>query len=192
MKDETNSASTSAERPFAPGDLATLEAFVNTVDLATGADELDSPAALAGWLGRHNLLTGEAAADAADLGDALALREALRSLLYANCCGGDVDEARATLDRLAGRCSLCMRLGPDGMLQLEPVQGGVAGALARLLAIAFAAAAAGTWQRLKACRNTGCRWAFYDTSKNRSGAWCNMAVCGNRAKVRAYQQRRKR
>jgi predicted RNA-binding Zn ribbon-like protein len=30
---------------------------------------------------------------------------------------------------------------------------------------------------------------FYDRSKNRSGRWCVMAECGNRAKVRAYRER---
>ena len=46
------------------------------------------------------------------------------------------------------------------------------------------------WKRLKACRLHTCEWAFYDHTKNRSGAWCNMAVCGNRAKARAYRERR--
>ena len=45
----------------------------------------------------------------------------------------------------------------------------------------------GTWRRLKACREDTCQWAFYDRSKNRSGTWCSMAVCGNRAKARAYR-----
>ena len=49
----------------------------------------------------------------------------------------------------------------------------------------------GTWARLKACRWDTCQWAFYDTSKNRSGSWCSMAVCGNRAKAAAYRRRRR-
>jgi len=53
------------------------------------------------------------------------------------------------------------------------------------------AIADGSWARLKVCRSDSCRWAFYDASKNRSGAWCTMAVCGNRNKVRAYQRRRR-
>ena len=43
----------------------------------------------------------------------------------------------------------------------------------------------GTWSRLKACREDDCHWAFYDRSRNRSGQWCVMAVCGNRNKARA-------
>ena len=53
------------------------------------------------------------------------------------------------------------------------------------------AMADGTWPRLKACAAHNCEWAFYDTSKNRSRTWCNMAVCGNREKARAYRQRQR-
>jgi predicted RNA-binding Zn ribbon-like protein len=38
-------------------------------------------------------------------------------------------------------------------------------------------------------RNHGCRWAFYDYSKNRSASWCLMQLCGNRRKIRAYRER---
>ena len=47
----------------------------------------------------------------------------------------------------------------------------------------------GTWQRLKACGNPDCRWAFYDRSHSRAGAWCDMATCGNRIKNRRLRQR---
>jgi predicted RNA-binding Zn ribbon-like protein len=53
----------------------------------------------------------------------------------------------------------------------------------------FDAIAAGTWGRLRACPT--CQWAFYDTSRNRSSRWCDMAVCGNRAKQHAFNQRRR-
>jgi len=62
--------------------------------------------------------------------------------------------------------------------------------LAPIVAIVYEAMVNGTWERLKACPADDCHWAFYDRSKNRSGTWCNMAVCGNRAKVRAYRERR--
>jgi predicted RNA-binding Zn ribbon-like protein len=42
---------------------------------------------------------------------------------------------------------------------------------------------------LKICTNDECQWAFYDHSRNRSGAWCTMAVCGNRMKGRAFRRR---
>ena len=47
----------------------------------------------------------------------------------------------------------------------------------------------GHWQRMKACRNERCRWVFYDHSRNRTGTWCSMRICGNRNKVRAHRAR---
>jgi predicted RNA-binding Zn ribbon-like protein len=44
-------------------------------------------------------------------------------------------------------------------------------------------------ERMKICGN--CGWLFLDRSKNRSRSWCDMAVCGNRAKAGRHRQRRK-
>jgi predicted RNA-binding Zn ribbon-like protein len=65
----------------------------------------------------------------------------------------------------------------------------VAGALGRLLGIVVAAVGTGEWSRVKTCRNPDCRWAFYDSTRNRSAVWCDMAVCGSRAKSRRYYAR---
>lgn len=43
--------------------------------------------------------------------------------------------------------------------------------------------------RLKICPN--CGWLFLDRSRNRSRAWCDMAVCGNRAKASRHYRRRR-
>jgi len=45
--------------------------------------------------------------------------------------------------------------------------------------------------RVKQCAGRGCGWLFLDTSKNGSRRWCEMEVCGSRAKARAYYARRK-
>jgi predicted RNA-binding Zn ribbon-like protein len=44
-------------------------------------------------------------------------------------------------------------------------------------------------QRLKICPN--CGWLFLDRSKNKSRAWCDMTVCGNRAKARLHYRKKK-
>jgi predicted RNA-binding Zn ribbon-like protein len=49
----------------------------------------------------------------------------------------------------------------------------------------------GTWPRLKACGNPDRRWAFYDRSHSRVGAWCDMNTCGNRIKNRKLRQRQR-
>ncbi|HAT18121.1 MAG TPA: hypothetical protein DCS76_10030 [Gemmatimonadetes bacterium] len=35
----------------------------------------------------------------------------------------------------------------------------------------------------------GCLWLFIDKSRNRSRRWCDMADCGNQAKVRRFRER---
>lgn len=47
-------------------------------------------------------------------------------------------------------------------------------------------------ERVRLCDDEKCRWAFLDTSRNRSRRWCDMKVCGNRAKVRRFHARTKR
>ncbi len=43
--------------------------------------------------------------------------------------------------------------------------------------------------RVRECAADNCAWLFLDRSKNRSRRWCDMAVCGNRDKVRRFRQR---
>jgi predicted RNA-binding Zn ribbon-like protein len=174
----------------APGELEHVRAFVNTIDLEQGAEELTGPGELAAWLAEHGLAPAGLVATNADVEYAIGLREALRAVLLAHNADGFVPAGVASaLDRAAARSELRLRFDKTGSGTLEPEADGVDGALGRLLAIIHRSAADGTWTRLKACRDDTCEWAFYDNTKNRSGAWCNMAVCGNRAKARAYRER---
>ena len=74
---------------------------------------------------------------------------------------------------------------------LEPRGAGVAAAYGAIVAIAFVSAFDGSFDHLKLCADETCRSAFYDRSKNRSGRWCSMSTCGNRAKVRAWRERQR-
>jgi predicted RNA-binding Zn ribbon-like protein len=175
----------------APGALEHVRAFVNTVDIEQGTEALSSPPALIEWLRERELLDAGASATELDLRHAVELREALRAILLAHNGGGEVPAAAArTLDETAARADLQLRFLADGTPVIGPRAAGVDGALGRLLGIVNDAVSHGHWGRLKACREHSCEWAFYDHTKNRSGAWCNMQVCGNRAKARAYRERR--
>jgi predicted RNA-binding Zn ribbon-like protein len=174
----------------APDDLGLVQRFVNSADLETGEEELESPTALSAWLAERGLLAQGTRTTAAELERAKEVREGLRGLLLAHNGGVTDPEAVKRLERVASQAVL--RAGfAGGAPRLEPAAKGVDGALARLLAIVTAAAAEGSWQRLKACADEGCRWAFYDRTKNRSGRWCSMAACGNQQKARAYRERAK-
>lgn len=176
----------------APGRLEKVRAFINTLDVEEGTEQLDSPRALSRWFEHEGLLTGRADATAADLENAIRLREALRAIVLAHNSGDAIPEgAVATLDDTVCRARLVLRFRDSGSAVLEPEARGVDAGLGRLLSIVQAAIADGSWRRLKACRLDTCEWAFYDHTKNRSGAWCNMDVCGNRAKGRAYRERRR-
>lgn len=174
----------------APGDLELVQAFVNTADLEDGTDALADPAGLREWLTGRDLLSPGDPVDEADVTRAAEVREALRALLRANN-GEPLDpSAPEVLDAASRRAGLALRFEQGGRSVLAPTAGGVDGALGRLLTVASDAMASGLWDRLKACRAHPCHWAFYDSTRNRSGVWCSMRVCGNRTKVRAYRKRR--
>ncbi len=175
----------------APGELEHVRAFVNTLDVEDGTEEFATPETLASWLEGQGLIEPGTRASARDLTRARELREALREVLLSHTLGAPApEEACATLERAANRGRVSLRFDEQGDSTLEPDAGGVDGSLGRLLAIVHGSRADGTWRRLKACREHTCEWAFYDHTKNRSGTWCNMAVCGNRSKARSYRERR--
>jgi predicted RNA-binding Zn ribbon-like protein len=43
--------------------------------------------------------------------------------------------------------------------------------------------------RIRRCEGERCVLLYYDTSRNRSRRWCDMAACGNRAKAAAHYRR---
>jgi predicted RNA-binding Zn ribbon-like protein len=45
------------------------------------------------------------------------------------------------------------------------------------------------FSRIKQCRGNHCGWLFFDSTKNKSRQWCDMSVCGNRAKASALRAR---
>jgi predicted RNA-binding Zn ribbon-like protein len=176
----------------APGELNHVRRFVNTLDLEDGSDDIAKPGALRDWLAERGLIDERSELTDADVRQAHAVREALRKLLLAN--NGDALDPAAVeaLNAAAKGAELQVRVAPDGSARLAPVRGGIDAAIGRLLAIVHTAMADGTWPRLKACAlHESCEWAFYDWSKNRSGTWCDMKVCGNRAKARAFRERHK-
>jgi predicted RNA-binding Zn ribbon-like protein len=172
-----------------PNRLGLVVDFVNTARRLEGGDELASTQAVGDWLQEHGLLDGAADLSEGDGGTAIAVREALRSLMLANN-GGPADAgAAAVLEGAVCRGDLGLHFTPDGEVCFRPGVAGFDGALAALLVPVADAVRDGTWSRVKACRSDECQWAFYDRSRNRSGVWCDMASCGNRTKVRAYRAR---
>ena len=184
----TENVSTPSEPDGAPGDLERLMRFVNTLDVESGEDEIGTASALAGWLRGAGLPAGKIASD--DVPRAHEVREALRKLMLAN--NGELLDpgAVARLKAAGRRATLAIDFDDHGHTSLEPACGGVDAAIGELLSIVAHSQAEGTWHRVKACLADPCQWAFYDHSRNRSRTWCSMEVCGNRAKARAYRERK--
>ena len=166
-----------------------LVAFVNTLDLEDGSDEIGDPERLRAWVEEQ---TGEylPAPDREVHRRILALRESLRALLRGNN-GGEVGErALGPLHEAAERSRYRTAFGADGTLTIAPARTDFSGFEARLLLAIERLQSHGAWPRLKACTDAGCQWAFFDATRNRSRTWCSMEECGNKEKTRRYRARR--
>lgn len=174
----------------APGSLELVRSFVNSIDLER-PETLDAFADLGGarvWLADAGL--DSAGLDPAGLLELQALRETMRAALLAHTGEGD---ERATWEALAkqlGSVRLEVSFAPTGQAELGPAErSGALGLRGALAAAVYDSLRDGTWRRLKVCRKHSCLFAFYDRTKNGSGAWCSMETCGNRVKA---QRRRAR
>ena len=180
-----------ADREKADGVLGLIQAYVNTVDLETGAEALKDPNTLGAWLVARKLMEPGQAADAGDLKHAIAVREAIRGVIGANSGARVYPVDVATLNEAIAASRLRARFGSDGKARLESEAEGVEGALGRIVAAVFAAMSEDDWTRLKVCDSRSCRWVFYDRSRNHSSRWCKMASCGNRQKAKRFRERSK-
>ncbi|ARX83959.1 MULTISPECIES: CGNR zinc finger domain-containing protein [Streptomyces] len=165
------------DRAPAPGGLALIQDLVNTLDIEARTDELDTEA------GRERFGLAPADVDAAR-----ELRESLRAVCLAHAGHAPHQEVRPLGELLAGAPLLVRVDGSDGAASLVPAAPGPL--VSRVAAAVAEAVVAGTWSRLKGCEAETCRWAYYDRSPGGRGRWCDMGVCGARAKMRAYRARR--
>ncbi|MFI2434558.1 CGNR zinc finger domain-containing protein [Streptomyces sp. NPDC018693] len=162
-----------SERASAPGGLALVEALVNTLDIESGADALDT----ADGRARFGLTE-------ADVAGAHELRESLRAVLLAHA-GHPPHRAVTPLGELLAAAPLYLAVDErDGSASLRADEGPL---LSRIATAVAEALVEGTWTRLKACEAVTCHWAYYDRSPAGRGRWCSMRVCGAREKMRRYR-----
>jgi predicted RNA-binding Zn ribbon-like protein len=84
-----------------------------------------------------------------------------------------------------------LQLAPDGSVRCQPQETGQQALVTLVLAALYEGQLAGTRMRLKTCRNPQCPLAFYDRSRNASGVWCSVRICGNAINLRAHRERRR-
>ena len=170
----------------APGQLERARRFINTVNHLHAREYLPD----GGEFRRICLELGlpdPGRVTAPQLARVKEVREALRALAAAHNDGPSAPST-AALARQARRSGLRVSFAGDAAPIVVEGSGTdrVLGAVLTLIAEAMRD---GHWQRMKACRNPHCRWVFYDHSRNRTGIWCSMRICGNRSKVRAHRAR---
>jgi len=185
------------EDKLAPMPLLLVQAFVDTLDRDLGTDVFARADEARAWLADAGLRVPDPdrpeVGFAGDLQLARNARESIRSLIGRNT--GDeplTEDELAPLEKVLDHAQPRLDVAADGQVRLGPALPArtLADGLMDLLLIIRDAQADGSWSRLKLCGNPDCRWAFYDRSRPGSGAWCDMASCGNRIKNRNLRARR--
>jgi predicted RNA-binding Zn ribbon-like protein len=182
----SHAAPTAPVPKLGPPHVALLISFTNSEDHELHTDDLTTRAELTRWLLDHGLLERRVASTDDELALARRLRASLHDALVANHDGSCQYTALE-----AAAAQLPLRLsGSADQPGLRPLHDGIRGALSRVLIAVNSSVADDTWRRLKICAADDCRWAYLDTTKNRSRAWCEWG-CGNKAKTRSYRARKK-
>lgn len=144
-------------------DESLLVDFLNTVDVEEGTDALETESGLVAWADHHGVQAGDRA-------EAVTIRDALRSLVS----GGQPALPHVSLQPACEGEGVCLRSDT---------------AAEAALAAAVVLSIRGRIARVKLCASETCRFAYFDSSRNGSRAWCSMEVCGNRAKARSFRAR---
>jgi predicted RNA-binding Zn ribbon-like protein len=152
-----------------------------------------SPVEEADWLGKRVTERADLAADL--LGQAVALRDAIHDIGVALGHRAEPPEAAlAALSALHARCVAKAELAPGvascrwtWSIPASPVEG----ALGPIALAAVRLFTEGDFDRIRECAGHACGWLFYDRSKNNRRRWCEMEVCGNRAKQKRLAARRR-
>ena len=161
---------------------ARLLAFLASARTSEG-DALRDPRRARVWCEAHALDPGRRPLDADDLARLRTLRSGFRGAIDA-----PAGAAARRLAGLAARARLTVVAGPDGP-RIGTSAVGVDAVIGRLLIDAADATERGAWTRIRICAAPGCDQVFLDTTRSRTRMWCDMATCGNRAKVRAHRAR---
>jgi hypothetical protein len=173
----------------APGGVALVQDFLNTKAIEEHPDLLADPVLAQSWVTNAVQAWSTTRGDEelpptltpADVTKLHALRATIAGLIT-----GDVSGSPGI-----GSVAASFALSDGGDVRLEPAGSGWRWLASALWGEILLSQQTGTWRRLKQCHNPDCRSTFYDRSKNNSGVWHNVKVCGNAVNLRASRARRR-
>jgi predicted RNA-binding Zn ribbon-like protein len=116
----------------------------------------------------------------------------LREAIYRLFARSEVDpDDLDLLSRESGQGAAHRRIerGTDGYRYAWPKTTELDGILGRIAVAAAELLTSPERDRVRECASHDCSWLFVDMSRNRSRRWCDMKVCGNRAKARRFSAR---
>jgi len=180
--------------------------FANTLSVQTG-DHLGDYGDLVAWGRQAGALTPAQAASLLDaaarqpaaaefaLARARRFRAAVYRLFAARAAGhepatADLDALNAELARTLGKARIVR--AADGFAWDWVAEDALDRVLWPVVRSAAELLTSEALSLVRECAASSCRWLFLDTTKNRSRQWCDMRVCGNRAKARRYHERRRK
>lgn len=177
------------EHAFPCGNVAldfvgTLRARRNTAPL----EMLKAPGSLDSWFREAGVVDGDTGSQPADLATAVALREAIYSLIAARFANEEYNEnALVVVNRVASAPPVVPQLTPAG----HRLEGGTGQALSTVARVAIDILSGSDAQLLKECGRPECTQVYLDRSRGFRREWCAMETCGNKMKSAAYRARRR-
>jgi predicted RNA-binding Zn ribbon-like protein len=177
--------------------LDTTNTVVHRCDPSRRFDRFDDPAEIQRFAAAASIFREEEVGRPLSVVDAEAVAAGVRDLretidaLFRGCVTSGRVDANALAAFLRG-CAAAL----DGRTELSASLGAPFGKAGSPLPFETALAVSAlslldgaSLRKLKVCPN--CNWLFLDKSRNSSRLWCDMAVCGNRAKARHHYRRQR-
>ncbi|MEV6285822.1 CGNR zinc finger domain-containing protein [Kribbella sp. NPDC051770] len=165
--------------------VGTLKARRNAVPLET----LTAASSLASWYREAGVVAGsEVACAAADIPQAVTVREAIYTLVFARLNNLPYDEPAAAIVNAAARVPAAVpQLVADG----HRIEATAEQALSAVARDAIAILGGSDAELLKECGRPECTQVYLDRSRGGRREWCAMETCGNKMKAKAYRARKK-
>ncbi|MFG1815960.1 CGNR zinc finger domain-containing protein [Kribbella sp. NPDC049174] len=164
--------------------VGTLKARRNDVP----REALRAPASLQSWLRESGVVDGDTECGPGDVTTAIALREAIYSLVAARLFGGEYDAEQMDVLNDVAR-------GPAAIPQLTAAgrrtEATADQALSSIAREAIAILGGTDAELLKECGRPECTQVYLDRSRGSRREWCAMETCGNKMKARAYRARKR-